>query len=481
MRDLRDWLTTLEAAGELSTITARVDREGEIQEIGRQLVAGKGPAALFERIEGHEDTFCRRLFVGGLATRARLAMALGLPRDADPSAVVARLRATLRTPVDPVLVDSGPVQENVLCKGDIDLRAIPVPRWHPGDRGRYINTWAAVVTRDPDTGSVNVGAYRGVIHDRDHIGVLLLGSQGWGLHYQKYVERQQDMPVACVYGWDPTLMLAAGAPVTTCDEWQWIGALRNEPVPLVPCQTVPLQVPATAELAVEGTISWDRSRFRTEGPFKERSGRYGETYNMPSIAVSAITYRNDPIMVGSVTGIAPLVEEQSVVIGATARAILLNALQDAGVPGVLDLSLAPFFGLRVKKSYEGHAFQAACALFGHKALNAGLKTLVVVDDAVDLNDPAAVAAAINANIHPERDVHVFPTHRAIVDSAIPLSADDCQVYGGAPGSKLLLDATVSWAAHPPGQRRPPEPPPPEDVDRVRQRWAAYGLGPRPTG
>ena len=480
-RDLRGWLTKLEKENELKTVNVKVACGGEIQEIGRQMSERKGPSVLFTNIEGHEDGWCTKLFVGSLNTVSKLALAVGLKSDAVMGDVVHRLRDTMRHPVDPIRVESGPIKQNVIVGNDIDIRAIPVPMWHPGDQGRYINLWAGIITRDPDTGEYNVGAYRGVIHDGRRIGVLLFRTQGWGQHYDKYVVRGEAMPVACVYGWDPTLMLTAGSPVTLIDEWQWMGAIRGEPVPLIPCETVDLEVPATAELVIEGTVSPDPATFCQEGPLKEVSGRYCNESMMPVIEVSGIMHRHDPIMVGSAIGIAPVLEEQVLTMAAGTTAVLRNALQDQGVPGVLDLTLSPFFAVKIRKTYQGQAYQVACTLFGHKALNMRYKLLVVVEEDVDLSNPRAVLNAIYSNADPKRDMYVFPTQRNLVDTAVSIADSDALGFGGTLGNKMLIDATVNWIAHPRqakwgGNRRAPtEPPPREDVETVKKRWREYGF------
>jgi len=160
---------------------------------------------------------------------------------------------------------------------------------------------------------------------------------------------------------------------------------------------------------------------------------------------------------------------------------LLNALEDEGVPGVLEITLAPFLCVKIRKAFQGHAKQVAAALFGHKALSFPFKVLIVVEEDVNIHDPAAVIRAINENADPARDVYVFPMERAIVDRSLPPEALDEDQYGIGLGSKLLIDATVNWAAHPKrgewGMKRvpPKDSPPPEMVEKVKKRWEEYGF------
>jgi len=486
-KDLRSWIEKLEADGELKRITVKVDCDGEIQEIGRRMLvlggmkATGGPALLFENIEGHEHTWCKKLFVGSGNNAGRFALMLGLPKTTPLPAIVQRLRETLRNPIEPVHVETGPVKQNIISGKDVDLHEIPVPLWHPLDGGRYINTFVGIVTKDPESGEYNVGCYRGMIADKNHIIVYMVPAQHWGIHYEKYQALQKPMPVACIYGWDPSLMFAASSHLTTTSEYEWMGSIMQEPVPLIKCETSDLEVPASAEIVVEGTISPDPATYDTEGPFKDGSGTYGEAKKKPVIEVTCITYRNNPIFTGTVTGITPVPEEQLIIAMVGTVPILLNAMQDAGVPGVLDLTLAPFFCVKIHKVFQGQAKQVAAALFGHKALAFPFKILVVVEDGVDINNPVEVLQAINKNVDPARDIHIFPMERAIVDQSLSREALDENEYGMGLGNKLLIDATVNWIAHPKraewGMKRVPlqEPPPPEMVDKVDERWQEYGF------
>jgi len=344
--------------------------------------------------------------------------------------------------------------------------------------------WHGVVTRDPESGEYNVGCYRGHIVDKDKIVSLLVRSQHWGRQFEKYRERGEDMPVAFVYGMDPTMMIAAGSPVTTCGAWgeyEWIGAMTGEPLPLVKCETVDLHVPASAEIVIEGHILRDPATYAMEGPLKEASGRYSEPGMMPVMKVGCITHRDDPIYTGSASGLAPVLEEQLVTIAAGTTAILKNHLQNAGIP-ILDLTLAPFFAVSIKKMWEGHPMQVAYTLLGHKSSNLPVKMLVVVEEDVNIYDPVEINRAINNNVDPAEDVHVLPVNNLIFDVATSKENSNIEAHGGVLGSKLFIDATVKWRRHPRQERwggariAPVEPPPPGDVEKVKNRWTEYGFG-----
>jgi UbiD family decarboxylase len=244
-RDLRVWMAQLEAEGEFKKVTAKVDWDDEISQIIRKVYVRGGPALLFENIKGHEMTRCRKLFTNGLGTQSRVNLMLNLLKDTPPTETLRTIRERMKRPLEPVRVKTGPVKENIVKGKDIDLFQFPVPKWHPLDNGRYINTFNATVTKDPDTGQNNAGVYRGTILHKNKVGVLLMPMKDWGITYSKYREMGKPMPVAFVYGYDPTLIVTAGSPVTG-PEYDLAGALRQEPVRLVKCETSDIEVPASA-------------------------------------------------------------------------------------------------------------------------------------------------------------------------------------------------------------------------------------------
>ncbi|WP_331716075.1 UbiD family decarboxylase [Mycobacterium gordonae] len=296
--DLRSWLATLEAAGQLRRVVARVDWNEEIGAITRANLSLGGPALLFENIAGHEDTRCTKLLTSGIGSRRQIQLMLGLPEDTSDAAIVRHLKGAFRQPIPPRIVDAGPVKENIVTGDDIDLWQFPAPKWHAADGGRYIDTFCGVVTGDRVTGRDNIGVYRGMIVGRDKIAKLMVPSQGWGGHAQQY--KPEPMPVAVVYGWHDVLAFCAGSPFPkdVC-EWDMMGALLGRPVDLVACETVPLHVPASAEIVVEGFIDPDPATFMDEGPFAEYPGYLdGHPAPAPVLRVTRITHRNAPGVAG---------------------------------------------------------------------------------------------------------------------------------------------------------------------------------------
>ena len=268
--DLRGWIAHLEKEGELHQIDTEVDWDCELGTVTRRAFGnGDGPALLFNRIKDYTGG-CTRLFTGGLSNYSRVALMFGLPKKAPITELVKAARKAYAGRLPPVTVATGPVKQNILTGDDINLFDFPVPRWHRRDGGRYINTMQGTVTRDPSSGRVNVGVYRGMIGHKDTIPVLLWRPQNWGQDFAKYSGKGEEMPMAFIYGWEPCLPFCAASPVPPdVSEYDVMGALRGAPVELVNCETVPLQVPASAEIVIEGWISPDPATFEMEGPFGE--------------------------------------------------------------------------------------------------------------------------------------------------------------------------------------------------------------------
>ena len=490
---LRGWIAKLEEEGLLKRITAEVDWNLELGGIARRTADEEGPALLFENVKDYESTPCRKVFVGGLASRERLAMALGLPRETSYRVIIEFIKQRLEERLDPVMVASGPVKENII-KGDaVNLYDFPVPWWNHLDGGRYINTYSNQVTMDPDTKIMNVGTYRGMIGNNEKsISVLLARTQHWGIHFSKYEKRGEEMPVAVVYGWDPALIIYSGIAIThpDCSEYELVGGLRGEPVELVKCETSDLYVPATAEIVVEGRISPDPKTFQMEGSFGEYPGFYGGLRGpKPVIHVDCITYRNDPIFRGGIVGQSPgHASEGMYWLGPAQCAIIWRDLERAGVPnvtGVWGHPIAHLTNVRVQidKIYRGHAKQVAVIAFGIPSSDHRAKNVIVVDKDIDIFDDAAVEWALAYRTNAAMgDVQFFSgTPGGQLDPSLPLSERDVVKYGMGKWTRVFIDATVNWDLEPEeqfGGRR--EPPLCTEIDAktaelISRRWEEYGL------
>src|SRR5687768_6573201 len=263
--DLRAWIDALRAAGELHEVDAEVDWNIELGTVMRLAQgAGRGPAILFNNIKDYNGPKARgrRVFGCSLSSYRRIAMMLGLPKDTHPRELVKLARNILGGTIPPKIVKTGPVKENILTGKDIDLFEFPVPFWNRIDGGRYIITYAGCVTRNPDTGIMNIGVYRGMVAEKDQIPIYMYRAQHIGHHALAWQNKgHNEMPVAFVIGWEPSLDFCAGAPVPmgVC-EYDVVGAIRGAPVELVKCETVDLHVPASAEIVIEGYLQFDPAK-----------------------------------------------------------------------------------------------------------------------------------------------------------------------------------------------------------------------------
>ena len=489
--DTRELIAKLENAGELHRVKAQVDWDCEIGAISRRVLEKKGPALLFESINDYREGRCTRLLTGTLASQRRLRLILGLPQDTPNRELVQHVMKKNKEQIAPVIVPTGPVKKHILKGDQIDLFEFPAPRWHYLEGGRYINTFAAIVTRDPDTGVMNAGVYRGMISTKKSISCLLVkGGQHWGRHYARYAELGRPMPVACVYGWDPIMDFIAGSPIPAgiC-EWDVMGAYRGEAAKLVRCETVDLEVPAGAEIVIEGTIPIDPSSYEPEGPFGEATGHVSDvTTPRPTIQVSCITHRDDPIFRGTLEGTLPGSMGENGHMSAIQRAaIAWNILNAAGIPGITDVVCHPVtmgvnIVVQIRKMYQGQPKQIAAALWGNAAAQYKYKNVMVVEEEIDPTDYEqldwAFAYRVNAG---DGGITVFPgIFGSVLDPSTPLEERDVEQLGSALWNRVLIDATKNWKFKRQeqwaGERFPPSVrPSPADEERVLKRWKEYGF------
>lgn len=488
--DLRQALAVLAEHGELARVTGEVHWDRELGTVTREVLRRQGPALLFENITGYNEpgARCRQVTTSLLASHRRIRLLLGLDEAVDNRGMVDYVTRMNRERVAPRLVDDGPVHENIVLGSDVDLNNFPVPRWHHLDGGRYINTFGAVVTKDPESGIANAGVYRGMISGRDRIPMLMVPSQHWGRHWAAYQARGEPMPVACVYGWHPVMDFLAGSPIPrdVC-EYDVMGAYLGAPVPLVRCRTVDLEVPASAELVVEGFISPDPATFELEGPFGEFTGYVSDLpTRRPTMRVTAITHRDEPIFRGTLEGSLPGASGENSYMSSVQRAaIAWHTLTTAGVPGVTDVFVHPVNNgttiiVQVKKVNEGHAKWVAAALWGSGAALYRYKYVIVVDDDIDPGDYSAVDWAIAYRVRPgSDDIVVMPgSFGSPIDPSTPLADRSVGDLGAGLWNRMLIDATRTWRYDPQpqwgGARFPPTvAPAAEDLALVHRRWADY--------
>src|ERR1700693_2141024 len=211
--DLRGWIKALDAAGEMQKIEAEVDWNVELGTIARLAQGpGTGPALLFNNIRDYgANARCRQVFTGGLSSARRVAMMLGLPPHTHPRRLVQLRRTVLSQSLPPKIDKTGPAKENVVKGDDIDLYEFPVPQWNRADGGRYIMTYGGVVTKDPGTGVMNVGVYRGMVGSKNQIPILMWRAQHIGHHTTAWLEAgHKEMPIAVAIGWGAGLGFVGG-------------------------------------------------------------------------------------------------------------------------------------------------------------------------------------------------------------------------------------------------------------------------------
>ena len=476
VKDLRDWISLLEREGELVRVAAEVDPDLEITEIVDRTVKAGGPALLFERPKDAHHP----LLINQFGTERRMCLAFGVDRLDDvadklsdilemqpPSGLLDKVRGLhkLKSIADsmPDTVRRGPAQEIVLRGDEVDLGVLPIQRCWPGDPAPFI-TLPAVITRDPATGGRNVGMYRMQVIDR----------RTTFMHWQVHKDGRADwlaaggrIEVAVALGLDPITAYSASAPLPKhIDEFMLAGFLRGEPVELVKCVTVDLEVPARAEIVLEGVI--EAGELGSEGPLGDHTGYYTAAEPFPVFHVTAMTMRRDAIYPSIVVGKPPA---EDAWLGKATERIFLPAVRTS-VPEIVDYDL-PVAGafhncciVSIRKAFPGHAAKVMHAIWGLGMLSL-TKCVIVVDAHVDVHDYEQVMFYAGANVDPARDV---------VLSEGPLDHLDHAPERQFVGGKLGIDATAKWPEE--GARPWPEEieMSPEVRDLVDRRWAEYGIG-----
>ena len=313
-------------------------------------------------------------------------MALGLSPETSLRQIVGVFKERIKNPVEPRMVRTGPVKENILKGDQIDLLKFPVPWWTPRDAGRYIGTWHANVTRDPETKTRNVGTYRMVVHEKALAGIGFLPASHLGTHFAKSERMGKTLEMAVVIGADETVPMVSGTGFPSLvDEFTMAGALRQEPLELVKCETVDLEVPANAEIVLEGLLLPHVRR--PEGPIGEHTGYHAGGVRMrPVFQVTTITHRNDPILRGTLLG-RPTAEDH-IFYSVTVSAVATKVFEDQGPEGVIAVYCPPegdslLSGIiQMKPHYVGHSRVAARSLISN-SVGRYAKYVIVVDEDID--------------------------------------------------------------------------------------------------
>jgi 4-hydroxy-3-polyprenylbenzoate decarboxylase len=454
-RDLRDFVAQLERMGELKRVGVEVDPRLEMTEICDRVLKAGGPAVLFERPKGHSIPVLGNLF--GTAKR----VALGMGADSvEALREVGKLLAFLKEPeppqgfrdvierwipigrevlhMAPKTLSSAPCQEIVWEGGDVDLGRLPVQTCWPGDAGPLI-TWGLVVTRGPQKKRQNLGIYRQQVIARDRVIMRWLAHRGGALDFCDHCEANPGtpFPVAVALGADPATILGAVTPVPdTLSEYQFAGLLRGARTEVVKCVGSDLEVPASAEIVLEGAIRPGETAL--EGPFGDHTGYYNEQERFPVFTIERITMRRDPIYHSTYTGKPP---DEPAVLGLALNEVFVPILRKQ-FPEITDFYLPPegcSYRLAVasmKKQYPGHAKRVMFGIWSFLRQFMYTKIVVVVDDDVDVRDWKEVIWALTTRVDAARDVTIVDnTPIDYLDFASPVSGL---------GSKMGIDATNKW-------------------------------------
>lgn len=404
-KDLRQFINTLEKNGEVQRINKEVNWNLEAGAILRRTYETNERAPFFQKITGYPPG--NRIFGGVLSNYKRIALAMDMDPKSSYKELVKAYRERAKKRIKPIMVKNAPCKENILLGDDIDLFRFPAPMIHDGDGGRYLCSWHATITKDLDSDWVNWGMYRAMIHDKKTLGGLCSSPQHHAqMFLWKYEPRGVQMPFAIAIGPEPicTFMACSRIP-NGVSEVEVAGSFRNEPVELVKCETVDLSVPATAEIVIEGFMPPNiRKR---EGPFGEFTGYRASPRDWrPIYNVTAVTFRNDPILTMSCMGM-PIDESDAT--GAIERAaFIMDELEHNGVPFV-DVAVWPetisfIAAVSVKTPHSYVAESVAHVIWGSE-VGYYIPYVIVVNDDVDPSDMPMVMHALATKCHPWRGVN----------------------------------------------------------------------------
>jgi len=454
-RDLREFIAGLEADGDLIRVRHEVDPQLEMTEVCDRTLRAGGPALLFERPTGHTVPVLGNLF----GTARRVARGMGA-EDTEAMREIGRLLAFLREPdpprgvreawrslpifkkvldMAPKTVRGGPCQEVVAEGADVDLGRLPIQTCWPEDAGPLI-TWGLVVTQGPDGGRANMGIYRQQVIGPDRVIMRWLAHRGGALDFQAWQRARpgEPFPVAVALGADPATTLAAVTPVPdSLPEHAFAGLLRGSRTELTRCIGLDLQVPARAEIVLEGHIHPDDTAL--EGPFGDHTGYYNEVERFPVLTIERITHRREPIYHSTYTGRPP---DEPAVLGLALNEVFVPILQKQ-FPEIVDFHL-PAEGcsyrmaiIAMRKQYAGHAKRVMLGIWSFLRQFMYTKFVIVVDEDINPRDWQDVIWAITTRMDPRRD-STFVDHSPIdyLDFASPVAGL---------GSKIGLDATSKWA------------------------------------
>jgi 4-hydroxy-3-polyprenylbenzoate decarboxylase len=456
---LRDFIDKLEKTGCLVRVKEAVSPNLEMTQIGKRLIEEGGPAVLLENVRDGNKAYDMPALINLFGTVERVAWGMG--REPRELREIGETLAFLKQPeppggwkeamemlpllktvmsMKPKTVSKAPCQEVVLKGDDIDLSRFPIQTCWPEDASPLI-TWPLVVTKGPGDAkedNFNLGIYRMQVLGKNKTLMRWLKHRGGAQHYARWgKEKREPLPAAAVIGADPATILAAVTPVPdTLSEYQFAGLLRGAKVELVDCKTVPLKVPAQAEIVLEGHVSLEE--YGDEGPFGDHTGYYNSVEPFPVFTISAITMREKPIYLTTHTGHPP---DEPSVLGEALNEVFIPLLQQQ-FPEIVDFYLPPegcsyrVAVVSIKKAYPGHAKRVMMGIWSFLRQFVYTKWVIVVDDDINIRDWKDVIWAISTRMDPVRDLTMIEnTPIDYLDFASPESGI---------GGKTGLDATNKW-------------------------------------
>ena len=453
--DLRDFITQLERLGELKRVSVEVDPKLEMTEICDRVLRAGGPAILFEKVKGHSMPVLGNLF----GTPRRVALGMG-QESLEALREVGKTLAYLKEPeppkglkdawdklpmlkqvlsMAPKVLSSAPCQEVVWEGKDVDLSRLPIQHCWPGDVAPLV-TWGLTITRGPNKSRQNLGIYRQQLLGPNKLIMRWLAHRGGALDFRDHCQKfpGQPYPVAVALGADPATILGAVTPVPdTLSEYQFAGLLRGSRTELVKCIGNDLQVPASAEIVLEGVIHPGETAM--EGPYGDHTGYYNEQAEFPVFTVERITMRRAPIYHSTYTGKPP---DEPAMLGVALNEVFVPILQKQ-YPEIADFYLPPegcsyrMAVVSIKKQYPGHAKRVMFGIWSFLRQFMYTKFIIVVDDDVDVRDWKEVIWALTTRVDAARDT--------LIAENTPIDYLDFASPVAGLGSKMGIDATNKWA------------------------------------
>lgn len=453
-QDLRDFIALLEERGELKRIQQEIDPYLEITEISDRTLKAEGPALLFENVKGHDMPVLANLF----GTPERVALGMG-QESVTALRDVGKLLAFLKEPeppkgfrdalnllptykkvlsMSPKKLKKAPCQQVVMSGDEVDLTKLPIQHCWPGDAAPLV-TWGLTVTRGPHKERQNLGIYRQQLLGPNKLIMRWLSHRGGALDFQEWCQQHpgEKFPVSVALGADPATILGAVTPVPdSLSEYAFAGLLRDSKTEVTQCISNDLQVPAHAEIILEGFI--EPGETAPEGPYGDHTGYYNEVDEFPVFTVTHVTHRKDPIYHSTYTGRPP---DEPAVLGVALNEVFIPLLQKQ-FPEIVDFYLPPegcsyrLAVVTMKKQYSGHAKRVMMGVWSFLRQFMYTKFVIVCDDDVNARDWKDVIWAMTTRMDPARDTTLVEnTPIDYLDFASPVSGL---------GSKMGMDATNKW-------------------------------------